>query len=157
LPNVEGDSEHKIVAEFAQGIDLGRAFYQELVAPRLAGRRHSAARLGPGSDVLGYDTPRFTDHGWGAHLAVLVEQGDPYPLAGVPAEFRGWPTEVVVVGIGTFLTWQLGWPGIPASCGCGSWPANGAGSPRRSPSRAGPPRPATSSASGCWWPGWSMT
>jgi hypothetical protein len=39
---------------------------------------------------------------------VLVEAGGPEPLAGVPAEFRGWPTEVVVVGIGTFLTWQLG-------------------------------------------------
>jgi hypothetical protein len=42
------------VAEFAPGIDLGRAFYQEVVAPRLAGRRHSAARLGAGSDVLGF-------------------------------------------------------------------------------------------------------
>jgi hypothetical protein len=39
--------------KFAPGIDLGRAFYQEVVRPRLAGRRHSAARLGPGSDVLG--------------------------------------------------------------------------------------------------------
>jgi Domain of unknown function (DUF4037) len=96
------------VAEFAPGIDLGRAFYQEAVAPRLAGRRHSAARLGPGSDVLGYDTPRSTDHDWGARVAVLVDHGEPHPLAGVPAEFRGWPTEVVVVGIGTFLTWQLG-------------------------------------------------
>jgi hypothetical protein len=76
---------------------------------RAAGRRrHSAARLGPGSDVLGYDTPRSTDHDWGARVAVLVDHGEPQPLPGVPAEFRGWPTEVVVVGIGTFLTWQLG-------------------------------------------------
>jgi hypothetical protein len=79
------------VAEFAPGIDLGRAFYQEVVAPRLAGRTHSAARLGPGSDVLGYDTPRSTDHDWGARVAVLVDHGEPQPLAGVPAEFRGWP------------------------------------------------------------------
>jgi hypothetical protein len=97
-----------MMAEFAPGIDLGRAFYQEVVAPRLVRVRHSAARLGPGSDVLGYDTPRSTDHDWGARLAVLVEEGEPHPLAGVPAQFRGWPTEVVVVGIGTFLTWQLG-------------------------------------------------
>jgi hypothetical protein len=96
------------VAEFAPGIELGRAFYHEVVAPRLARLRHSAARLGPGSDVLGYDTPRSTDHDWGARVAVLVDQGEPRPLAGVPAEFRGWPTEVVVVGIGTFLAWQLG-------------------------------------------------
>jgi Domain of unknown function (DUF4037) len=96
------------VAEFAPGIDLGRAFYQEVVAPRLAERRHSAARLGPGSDVLGYDTPRSTDHDWGARVAVLVEEGEPHPLPGVPAQFRGWPTEALVVGIGTFLTGELG-------------------------------------------------
>jgi hypothetical protein len=41
-------------------------------------------------------------------VAVLVDQGEPHQLSGVPAEFRGWPTEAVVVGIGTFLTWQLG-------------------------------------------------
>jgi Domain of unknown function (DUF4037) len=96
------------VVEFVPGIELGRALYDEVVAPQLSRVRHSAARLGPGSDVLGYDTPRSTDHGWGARLAVLVEAGEPHSLAGVPAEFRGWPTEVVVVGIGTFLTWQLG-------------------------------------------------
>ena len=41
-------------------------------------------------------------------MAVLVDQGEPHPLAGVPAECRGWPTGAVVVGIGTFLTWRLG-------------------------------------------------
>jgi hypothetical protein len=96
------------MAEFVPGVELGRALYQEAVASRLHGLRHSAARLGTGSDVLGYDTARSTDHDWGARLAVLVEAGDPEPLAGVPARFRGWPTEVVVVGIGTFLTWHLG-------------------------------------------------
>jgi hypothetical protein len=96
------------VADFISGAQLGRALYEEVVAPLLVGVRHSAARLGQGSDVLGYDTPRSTDHDWGARLVVLVDQAEPHPLAGVPAEFRGWPTEVIVVGIGTFLTWQLG-------------------------------------------------
>jgi Domain of unknown function (DUF4037) len=96
------------VAEFLPGAEVGRVFYQEVVASRLVGVRHSAARLGTGSDVLGYDTARSTDHDWGARLAVLVAEGGPLPLDGVPAEFRGWPTEAVVVGIGTFLTWQLG-------------------------------------------------
>jgi hypothetical protein len=53
----------------------------EVVAPRLGGMRHSAARLGTGSDVLGYDTARSTDHDWGARLAVLVEAGPPEPLS----------------------------------------------------------------------------
>ena len=96
------------MAEFVAGVELGRALYREVVAPRLAGVRHSAARLGPGSDVLGYDTARSTDHDWGARLAVLVDEDGPRPLEGIPAEFGGWPVEVVVVGIGRFLTWQLG-------------------------------------------------
>ena len=97
-----------LAAEFVPGVELGAALYREAVAPRLRGVPHSATRLGPGSDVLGYDTARSTDHGWGARLAVLVADGGPRPLGGVPARFRGWPVEVVVVGIGTFLTWQLG-------------------------------------------------
>ena len=72
------------------------------------GCRHSAARLGPGSDVLGYDTARSTDHDWGARLAVLVDEDAPRPLEDVPAEFRGWPAEVVVAGIGPYLTGLLG-------------------------------------------------
>jgi hypothetical protein len=42
------------MAEFVPGVELGRALYQEAVASRLHGLRHSAARLGTGSDVLGY-------------------------------------------------------------------------------------------------------
>jgi hypothetical protein len=112
------------VAEFAPGIDLGRAFYQQVVAPRLAGIRHSAARLGSGSDVLGYDTPRSTDHDWGARLAVLVDQGEPHPLAGVPA----------VTGWASWSGSAASWPGIPVRCGYGNWPASGAASPRRNTS-----------------------
>ena len=96
------------MAEFVAGVELGRALYREVVAPRLAGVRHSAARLGPGSEVLGYDTARSTDHDWGARLAVLVDEDAPGPLEGVPAEFRGWPAEVVVAGVGPYLTGLLG-------------------------------------------------
>jgi hypothetical protein len=96
------------VAEFVPGAELGGALYREVVAPRLAGVRHSAARLGPGSDVLGHDTARSTDHDWGARVAVLVAEGEPRPLDGLPAAFRGWPVEVVVAGIGRFLTGVLG-------------------------------------------------
>jgi hypothetical protein len=104
-PDARGGRE---VAEFVPGVELGGALYREVVAPRLAGVRHSAARLGPGSDVLGHDTARSTDHDWGARVAVLVAEGEPRPLDGLPAEFRGWPVEVVVVGIGRFLTGMLG-------------------------------------------------
>jgi hypothetical protein len=45
-------------ADFVAGLDLSRGFYSDVVAPLMAGRRHSAARLGEGSEVLGFDTPR---------------------------------------------------------------------------------------------------
>ena len=51
--------------DFVNGIDLARMFYIEVVRPLIEGRAHSAARLGSGSDVLGFDIPRSTDHGWG--------------------------------------------------------------------------------------------
>ena len=58
--------------EFVSGIDLARMFYIEVVRPLIEGRTHSAARLGSGSDVLGFDTPRSTDHGWGPQLHLFV-------------------------------------------------------------------------------------
>ena len=47
-------------------------FYIEVVRPLMEGRAHSAARLGSGSEVLGFDTPRSTDHGWGPRLHIFV-------------------------------------------------------------------------------------
>ena len=61
---------------FIPGRDLCGAFYDEAVRPLLTGRRHSAALLGWGSDVLGYDTERSTDHGWGPRLLLMVEPGN---------------------------------------------------------------------------------
>jgi len=46
---------------FLSGIDLSRRFYAEAVAPAVDGPR-SAALVGPGSEVLGFDAGRSTDH-----------------------------------------------------------------------------------------------
>ena len=47
---------------FIPGLELSRMLYEQAVAPILAARFprlvFSAARLGFGSDVLGFDTPR---------------------------------------------------------------------------------------------------
>jgi hypothetical protein len=112
------------VAEFVPGQQLAEAFYTESVEPLLGGIRHSAAFLGGGSDVLGFDDGRSTDHGWGPHLQVFVEPADVEALAGLvearlPAEFRGWPTRygwdevavthhVEVAPLGDWLQQQLG-------------------------------------------------
>ena len=60
---------------FIPGVELARHFYDEAIAPLLGDVKHSAALLGWGSDVLGFDTERSTDHGWGPRLQILVERG----------------------------------------------------------------------------------
>jgi hypothetical protein len=84
------------VPEFVPGRELSRVFYEEAVAPLAGDVRHSAALLGWGSDVLGFDTERSTDHGWGPRVQLFVEADDVERVAaavdeGLPATFRGWP------------------------------------------------------------------
>lgn len=64
---------------------------------------HAAGLLGEGSEVLGFDQPRSTDHAWGPRLQVFVEDEHLQTVAaaveqGLPAEFRGWPVR--------FFSWQ---------------------------------------------------
>lgn len=109
---------------FVPGVELARAFYVEAVAPLVGDTPHSAGLLGTGSEVLGFDTERSTDHGWGPRLRVFVEPADVAAVAarveaGLPAEFRGWPTRfgwdkhpvshhVEVAALGDWLRRQLG-------------------------------------------------
>jgi Domain of unknown function (DUF4037) len=95
------------VSGSVRGLELSRAFYLEVVAPLVGDVPHAAGLLGWGSDVLGFDTSRSTDHGWGPRLQVFVvaEQVDPLQdviEAGLPDEFRGWPT-------------RFGWDSVPIS------------------------------------------
>lgn len=94
-------------SEFVPGLELARSFYEEEVGPLLGDVPHSAGLLGWGSDVLGFDTERSTDHGWGPRLQVFLETDVPEELAaaveeGLPARFRGWPT-------------RFGWDDVPVS------------------------------------------
>ncbi|HSH01979.1 MAG TPA: DUF4037 domain-containing protein [Anaerolineae bacterium] len=61
---------------FIPGLTLSTYFYQEAVAPLLHQHfptlPYAAARLGPGSDVLGFDTPRSRDHAWGPRLTLYL-------------------------------------------------------------------------------------
>jgi hypothetical protein len=93
--------------QFVPGLELSRGFYLDVVAPLLTGIRHSAARLGEGSDVLGFDTPRSTDHGWGPRLQLFVASADVEAVtgaieAGLPESYRDWPV-------------RFGWDEVPVT------------------------------------------
>ncbi len=91
--------------QFIPGLELCGAFYAGAVRPilerRFPGLAHTAARLGTGSDVLGFDTPRSTDHGWGPRLDLFLSEADHARCAPeiervlgeeLPFTFRGYPT-----------------------------------------------------------------
>src|SRR5215472_15264088 len=65
---------------FIPGIQLNEMFYREAVAPILASAfpalRYSAALIGYGSDVLGFDSERSTDHEWGPRLVIFLGDED---------------------------------------------------------------------------------
>lgn len=65
---------------FIPGLELNARFYAEAVRPILdeafPDLQHSAALIGAGSDVLGYDTERSTDHGWGPRLLLFLAKDD---------------------------------------------------------------------------------
>jgi hypothetical protein len=93
---------------FVKGMVLAERLYQEGVGPVMAEHfpelRYSAARLGRGSDTLGYDTPVSADHGWGPTVEVYLSAEDhaehahrivdlmrrelPREVAGVPTNFN---------------------------------------------------------------------
>jgi hypothetical protein len=63
-------------AEMVDGLGLAEAFYREVVVDIIESHRastsYAAALIGPGSEVLGYDDIRSTDHDWGPRLQVLL-------------------------------------------------------------------------------------
>lgn len=93
------------------GLELSRVFYSEAVAPildaRLPGLVYGAGLLGTGSEVLGFDTPRSTDHWWGPRVTIfLAERTYSEALAEhirsiladeLPFEVRGYPTHMQVI------------------------------------------------------------
>ncbi len=91
--------------EFIPGLQLNALFHAEVVAPLLADAfpslPYSAALIGYGSEVLGYDTVRSTDHEWGPRMLILLSAEDHAAHAAdvtvmlsqrLPPTFRGYST-----------------------------------------------------------------
>ncbi|WP_328688757.1 DUF4037 domain-containing protein [Streptomyces phaeochromogenes] len=96
---------------FIPGLELSRHFYFEAVRPLLdeavPGIAHSAARLGSGSEVLGFDTARSADHEWGPRLQLFLDPQDvtrhgttitEMLSERLPKTFRGYPTHFASAG-----------------------------------------------------------
>jgi hypothetical protein len=125
----------RMPAPFIPGLELAGGFFADVVRPLLAEAfpqlPYAAALLGPGSEVLGYDSVRSTDHDWGPRLQLFLTASDAgRHAAGItemlasrlPARFGGYPTafprtgepdglaryRVTVTELGAWLTGQLG-------------------------------------------------
>ncbi|MFJ3953657.1 DUF4037 domain-containing protein [Streptomyces libani] len=98
-------------SSFIPGLDLSHRFYLEAVRPLLdeaaPGVTHSAARLGSGSEVLGFDTARSADHEWGPRLQIFLRSQDVTRHGAritallserLPKTFRGYPTHFAPAG-----------------------------------------------------------
>src|SRR5262249_53411576 len=92
--------------DFIAGLALAELFYREAVKPVLdqefPALPHSAALIGAGSEILGFDTEMSTDHDWGPRVMLFLNEeaharyAEPIRTAlgqRLPREFRGYATE----------------------------------------------------------------
>ena len=98
------------MTDFMNGLALNQLFYEEAVYPILNSHfpelEYSAALIGWGSDVLGYDDVQSTDHNWGPRFQLFLAEQDYEKYytainealnAELPSEFRGYPTAYSIV------------------------------------------------------------
>lgn len=114
-------------ATFIPGIELSRRLYDDVVRAVLdrefPGLPYAAGLIGPGSEVLGFDTERSTDHDWGPRRLIFLADTDAGRAGEVrdavgralPETFLGHPTvfpegshRVVVTGVGAWFRARLG-------------------------------------------------
>ena len=78
--SIRQEVELPAMPDFIPGLQLSRSFYLEAVAPILNAAfpdlRHSAALIGSGSEVLGFDTEMSTDHHWGPRVLLFLSEAD---------------------------------------------------------------------------------
>ena len=110
-PHHDDPYRGRVPPSFMPGLQLCQLFYVEAVRPLLdrayPGLPHAAARVGPGSEVLGFDTERSVDHDWGPRLELFLSPEDvarhgeglsALLTAGLPKQIHGWPTNFEPVG-----------------------------------------------------------
>lgn len=102
---LSGVTGHTGEPPFIHGLELCRRYFAEIVQPLMerhfSALSYSAARIGAGSDVMGFDTEMSRDHDWGPRLQLLLSPQDYQALhsqissmleSRLPVEFLGYPT-----------------------------------------------------------------
>jgi hypothetical protein len=93
------------MAKFIPGLELSRLFFKKEIKPILDREfpklRYSAAVIGWGSEVLGFDTPVSRDHHWGPRAMLFLREKD-FPIlkerisqtlsSKLPYQFMGYST-----------------------------------------------------------------
>src|SRR3954464_1956570 len=87
------------------GLELCRRFYHEIVRPKVD-VPHSAALMGRGSEVLGFDDEMSTDHNCEARVLLFVDHGVEVQPE-VPTTFEDRPTWVEVHTLHKYFRDQL--------------------------------------------------
>jgi len=112
---------------FIPGLELARRFFHECVAPQLErlvpGLAYSAALIGDGSEVLGYDDAISADHDWGPRVQIFLRKDDfertaftviPTLQRLLPTRFLGWPIAFQDADRPSGVDIQAGAAGSPA-------------------------------------------
>jgi uncharacterized protein DUF4037 len=95
------------MADFVPGLELSRLFYTEVVRPVLESKfpvlPYSAALIGRGSEVLGFDDELSTDHDWKPRVLLFLREEN--PAVGetlqreLPTQYRGRPVVAAAPGV----------------------------------------------------------
>ncbi len=96
---------------FIPGLELCGLFHTEIIKPLLdlnfPNLRYSAALIGAGSEVLGFDTEMSSDHGWGPRIDLFLTENDHSDHTkaidellrrNLPDQFRGYPVRWTLAG-----------------------------------------------------------
>jgi hypothetical protein len=111
-----------VTLAFTNGIELSRRYHFEFVAPTISSNfpdlRYASALIGPGSEVLGYDTEMSTDHDWGPRVFLFLQEKDMYLMDDIfqtlltdkPDQFYGYPVNMnltVITTLSQFIEGRL--------------------------------------------------
>jgi hypothetical protein len=100
-----------MMTNFVPGLRLCGLFYSEIIKPILdlnfPDMRYSAALIGAGSEVLGFDTEMSSDHDWGPRIKLFLD-GDNFadkakPIealikGNLPNRFKDYPVQWTIGG-----------------------------------------------------------